>query len=78
MRNTTYENKLVNINESVTDAVKACKKRVRSPHAYLKVLGLYTRSNLLEDVCKMYKTAANTHIPNPSKTSEFKSIKPID
>lgn len=71
------DNKLGNSNDTISEAVKASRKRVRSPHAYLKVLGLYSKSNLLEDVLKMYKTAVYSYQPNhPSKAINH-YIKPV-
>ena len=48
---------MVRSNEKIQEAVKISKKRVRSPHTYLKILGLYSKSNLLDEVLKMYKTS---------------------
>jgi hypothetical protein len=72
------DNKIGNSNDTISEAVKASKKRVRSPYAYLKVLGLYSKSNLLEDVLKMYKTAVYTYQPNPPSKVVNQSIKPIE
>eukprot|EP00343_Euplotes_focardii_P000406 CAMPEP_0205801432 /NCGR_PEP_ID=MMETSP0205-20121125/3421_1 /ASSEMBLY_ACC=CAM_ASM_000278 /TAXON_ID=36767 /ORGANISM="Euplotes focardii, Strain TN1" /LENGTH=132 /DNA_ID=CAMNT_0053066175 /DNA_START=216 /DNA_END=611 /DNA_ORIENTATION=+ len=44
-----------NKNETMEGAVKTAKKRVKSPHTYLKTLGLYSKNNLLEDILRMYK-----------------------
>ena len=60
------------------EAVQASKKRLKSPHNYIKALGLYSKENLLEEVLKMYKTAVDTYKPKNSVKFVNTTIKPFD
>ncbi|CAI2384412.1 unnamed protein product [Moneuplotes crassus] len=43
------------------------KRRVKSPNQHMKLLGLYTKKSMLEDVLKMYKAASSDYRNDTSK-----------
>lgn len=55
------------------------KRRLNSPYNYLRVLGLYSKNNLLEDVLQMYKNVVNVPDgPDQQSPTKEKTLNEVD